>query len=43
MAQGFLGQYIYVNPAKHLVAVRLGKNGGGVDWWEVFRGLGAAY
>ncbi|WP_442588594.1 serine hydrolase domain-containing protein [Pedobacter sp. AW31-3R] len=43
MAQGILGQYIYVNPAKNLVIVRLGKNKGKADWGDVFVGLAAAY
>lgn len=36
-ADGLLGQYIYVNPAKKLVIVRLGHNHGGVAWRDVFR------
>lgn len=36
MAVGILGQYIYVNPAKNIVIVRLGKNEGGIDWGKVF-------
>src|SRR3989338_7518669 len=36
MANGHLGQYIYVNPAKDLIVVRLGKNEGKVNWWEAF-------
>ncbi|HEX2900843.1 MAG TPA: serine hydrolase [Bacteroidia bacterium] len=36
MANGHLGQYIYVNPTKDLVIVRLGKNEGKVDWWQAF-------
>lgn len=43
MAQGILGQYIYVNPSKNLVMVRLGKNKGKADWSDVFVGLSAAY
>lgn len=43
MAQGILGQYIYVNPNKNLVIVRLGKNTGKADWWELLSGLGQAY
>jgi len=31
-AKGVLGQYIFVNPAKNLVFVRLGKKYGDVDW-----------
>src|SRR5690606_15577430 len=41
LAQGHLGQFIYVNPAKDLVIVRLGKNNGGVEWWPVFTSLAA--
>lgn len=36
MANGHLGQYIYVNPAKDLVIVRLGKNEGKVTWGQAF-------
>ncbi len=43
MAQGHLGQYIYVHPGKKLIIVRLGKNGGGVDWWTTFTSLAAGY
>lgn len=43
MAQGHLGQYIYVNPAKDMVIVRLGKSGGSANWWEVLTSLAAGY
>ena len=43
MAQGILGQYIYVHPEKNLVIVRLGKNEGKADWWEILSSLGQAY
>ncbi len=43
MAQGILGQYVYVNPSKNLIIVRLGKNTGKADWTDVFVGLSAAY
>lgn len=43
MANGFLGQYIYVNPAKKLIIVRLGKNQGHVNWWEFFTSMAAKY
>ncbi len=43
MAQGILGQYIYVNPAKKLIIVRLGKKEGKADWWEILRTLGQSY
>lgn len=36
MAQGILGQYIYVNPDKNMVIVRLGKNEGSTSWWNLF-------
>lgn len=32
-ADGLHGQYIFVNPKKNLILVRLGKRGGNVDWW----------
>ncbi|TND07604.1 MAG: beta-lactamase-like protein with penicillin binding protein transpeptidase domain [Bacteroidetes bacterium] len=38
-ADGLLGQYIYVNPEKNVVIVRLGKNHGGVYWKRVFQGI----
>jgi CubicO group peptidase (beta-lactamase class C family) len=37
MAHGILGQYIYINPMKNIVIVRLGKNEGKVSWSDVFR------
>lgn len=43
LAHGILGQYIYVNPAKNLVIVRLGKNEGKTNWEEVFVQMAAAY
>lgn len=43
MAQGILGQYIYVHPAKNMVIVRLGKKPGNVGWRQVFNSLAAAY
>lgn len=36
MAQGILGQFIYVNPAKNLIIVRLGKNSGSINWEGLF-------
>jgi hypothetical protein len=36
MASGSLGQYIYVNPLKNLIVVRLGKNTGHIDWVNLF-------
>ena len=43
MAQGILGQYIYVHPEKNLIIVRLGKNEGKADWWEILSTLGKVY
>ena len=43
MAHGILGQYIYVDPARQLVIVRLGTKEGGVDWGPVFRSLAQAW
>lgn len=39
MAKGFLGQYIYVNPAKNVIIVRLGKTPGGLKWGKVLSGF----
>ena len=35
-AAGWLGQYIYINPEKKLVIVRLGENFGDVNWIDIF-------
>ena len=43
MAKGILGQFIYVNPSKDLVIVRLGKNVGKVKWQKVFTSLAKTY
>lgn len=43
MAQGILGQYIYVNPAKNLIIVRLGKNHGNLNWPSLFTRLAKDY
>ena len=43
MAQGILGQYIYVDPTRGLVVVRLGRKVGGVHWPQVFRGIAKHY
>lgn len=40
-AQGHMGQFIYVNPEKELIMVRLGKNYGKVSWTKIFRGIAA--
>lgn len=43
MAEGILGQFIYVNPDKNLVIVRLGKNEGKTSWWRVLTDLAKEY
>ena len=43
MAEGILGQFVYVNPKKDLIIVRLGKNEGKADWWTIFTSLAKAY
>ncbi len=40
MAQGILGQYIYVNPSKNMIIVRLGKDHGKTsDWKTMFQSI----
>lgn len=39
MAVGILGQYIYVNPTKNIVIVRMGRDYGKVDWENLFKTL----
>jgi CubicO group peptidase (beta-lactamase class C family) len=43
MAIGILGQYVYVNPAKNLIIVRLGKKEGGVNWWSTMTKIAGYY
>ena len=43
MAVGLLGQYIYVNPSKNLIIVRLGKKEGEIDWWTFLPYLATFY
>ncbi len=43
MAKGILGQYIYVNPAKNLIIVRMGENYGKTSWEGLFRGISNMY
>ena len=43
MADGHLGQYIYVNPAKNLIIVRLGKKSGDANWRKIFISLAQSY
>jgi CubicO group peptidase (beta-lactamase class C family) len=40
-AEGHLGQYIYVNPAKKLIIVRLGKGYGETNWNSLFSNYAA--
>ena len=42
-AAGILGQYIYVNPAKNLIIVRLGKNEGKANWEYMFSIMAKSY
>jgi CubicO group peptidase (beta-lactamase class C family) len=42
-ARGILGQYIYVNPEKELIIVRLGKKQGGVHWMTMLPALAKGY
>ena len=37
IAEGILGQYLYINPAKKLIIVRMGRSYGDVRWKTVFR------
>jgi CubicO group peptidase (beta-lactamase class C family) len=43
MAEGILGQFVYVNPSKNLIIVRLGKKEGRINWWGFFTSLAALY
>lgn len=43
MAEGILGQFVYVHPSKDLIIVRLGKNEGKANWWTIFTSLAKAY
>lgn len=43
VAQGVLGQYVYVNPNTNVVIVRLGKSKGRADWMTILPLLGEAY
>jgi CubicO group peptidase (beta-lactamase class C family) len=36
MAEGILGQFIYVNPSKNIVIVRMGINYGRLNWSDLF-------
>lgn len=43
MAEGILGQLVYVHPEKNLIMVRLGKKEGKANWEDVLTSLGEAY
>lgn len=43
MAQGILGQYVYINPEKNMIIVRLGKDHGDANWRAVFQSLAKSY
>lgn len=43
MAEGILGQFIYVHPEKNLIMVRLGKNEGKTSWWNFFTAVAELY
>lgn len=43
LADGLLGQYIYVNPKKDLIIVRLGEKTGKVDWQRFLPQIARAY
>jgi len=43
MAQGILGQFIYVNPAKQVIIVRLGKKSGKISWWSALPEIAKYY
>tara|TARA_R110000868_G_scaffold138110_1_gene351937 strand:- start:1257 stop:2366 length:1110 start_codon:yes stop_codon:yes gene_type:complete len=43
MAQGILGQFIYVSPDKDLIFVRLGKKTGNINWGSFLGNLAESY
>lgn len=43
MAEGILGQFVFVKPSKNLIIVRLGERKGKADWWKLLTILGEAY
>ena len=43
MAEGILGQYIYVNPSKNVIIVRLGENEGNTNWEGIFTSIAKSY
>jgi CubicO group peptidase (beta-lactamase class C family) len=42
-AEGILGQFIYVSPDKNIIAVRLGKKTGDVNWSGLMSSLAEKY
>ncbi|QTN39637.1 serine hydrolase [Cryomorphaceae bacterium] len=43
MAEGILGQFVYVHPEKNLIIVRLGRKYGDTYWDAVFTGIADVY
>jgi CubicO group peptidase (beta-lactamase class C family) len=43
MANGFLGQFIYVCPSKNLIIVRMGKKEGKIEWWRFLNSIADKY
>lgn len=43
LADGLLGQYIYVHPEKDLIIVRLGKKTGNINWQRLLPTIASAY
>jgi CubicO group peptidase (beta-lactamase class C family) len=43
MAAGKRGQYVYVNPSKNIIIVRLGKKTGDMEWQDLFMRLASDY
>ena len=39
MAEGILGQFIFVSPSEELIIVRLGEKYGNVNWEGIFEGI----
>ncbi len=43
IAEGILGQFVYVNPRNNVVLVRLGKSSGGIEWDVILEKLSEQY
>lgn len=43
MAEGHLGQFIYLNPSKNIIIIRFGNRDGDITWWLQFLTLMAEY